>query len=149
MDKGTETGIVATILAYLCSRQPNLTDEEATERIIYGPSTSNQIERWWKELHERLEKYYKPSLSHYNPNNIRDREMVAYILIPIIQIDLFKDVVWNTHRIREQKDRDLQSGVPNHIFAFNSYCLKTYSSGVLSLVRHVAGPTLRKPGFSN
>ena len=32
--------------------------EEASETVIFGPSTANQIERWWKELHEKLEKFY-------------------------------------------------------------------------------------------
>ena len=55
-----------------------------------------------------------------DPKNTGDREMLAYILIPVIQreIDVFKDVVWNTHRIRHQKDTELPSGIPNHIFSF-------------------------------
>lgn len=38
-----------------------------------------QIERWWKELHERLEKYFKDKLiwlkneHHYNPHDATDR----------------------------------------------------------------------------
>ena len=38
-----------------------------------------QIERWWKELHERLEKYFKGKLiwlkneHHYNPHDATDR----------------------------------------------------------------------------
>ena len=38
-----------------------------------------QIERWWKELHERLEKYFKDKLTwlknehHYNPHDAKDR----------------------------------------------------------------------------
>eukprot|EP00794_Sanderia_malayensis_P000706 gene706-9204_t len=40
---------------------------------------SNQIERWWRELHERLEKYYKVHLAflkdqgHYDPDMDIDR----------------------------------------------------------------------------
>jgi len=47
--------------------------------VVYGPSTSNQIERWWKELHERMEKYFKDQLAwlkdqgHYNPHSDTDR----------------------------------------------------------------------------
>jgi hypothetical protein len=39
----------------------------------------SQIERWWKELHERLEKYFKVHLSwlkehgYYNPGDDNDR----------------------------------------------------------------------------
>lgn len=38
-----------------------------------------QIERWWRELHERLEKYFKEQLlwlkgqGHYNPHDETDR----------------------------------------------------------------------------
>ena len=38
-----------------------------------------KIERWWRELHERMEKYFKEQLNwlkdrgHYNPHSERDR----------------------------------------------------------------------------
>ena len=46
--------------------------------------------------------------------------ILAFILIPLLQreLDTFKDTIWNTHRIRHQKDTELPSGVPNHIFFF-------------------------------
>ena len=34
------------------------------------------------------------------------------------ELDIFKDTVWNTHRIRKQKDTYLPDGIPNHIFEF-------------------------------
>ena len=40
---------------------------------------NKQIERWWKELHERLEKYFKEQLAglkgegYYNPHDEVDR----------------------------------------------------------------------------
>lgn len=40
-----------------------------------------QIERWWRELHERLEKYFKPQLKrlaeegNYDPSDISDRSV--------------------------------------------------------------------------
>ncbi len=40
MDKGTETGVIATMHAYL--RQSN-GDMDPNETVIYGPSTSNQV----------------------------------------------------------------------------------------------------------
>ena len=45
---------------------------------------------------------------------------MAYLMIPILQkeVDEFKDVVWNPHRIRAQKDRMVPGGVPNHIYDF-------------------------------
>ena len=41
-------------------------------------------------------------------------------MVPIMQKenDTFVNVVWNTHRIRAQKDTFLPSGIPNHIFSF-------------------------------
>ena len=44
IDKGTETGVLATIHAYLCSKQVDVENEqEACDRVRYGPSTSNQV----------------------------------------------------------------------------------------------------------
>lgn len=79
MDRGTETGVMATMQAYLRNNKGNLADP--TDSVYYGPSTSNQIERWWKELHERLEKYFKEGLNwlitenHYDSNNSCDRQI--------------------------------------------------------------------------
>ena len=41
-------------------------------------------------------------------------------MIPIMQreVTTFVDVVWNCHRIREQRDTFLPDGVPNHIYSF-------------------------------
>ena len=55
------------------------------------------------------------------------RLLLAYIMIPIVQkeIDTFVDVVWNSHRIRDQKNTYLPDGVPNHIYSFaEKYGLK-------------------------
>ena len=46
---------------------------------ILGEIFFLQIERWWKELHERLEKYHKADLNwlkingHYDPSNETNR----------------------------------------------------------------------------
>ena len=43
IDKGPETKILSTMQAYLCSKQTDVfTEDEACDRVIYGPSTSNQ-----------------------------------------------------------------------------------------------------------
>jgi hypothetical protein len=55
IDKGTETGKMATVHVYLVNKYEVM--EHPMEAIIHGPSTSNKIERWWRDLHERLEKY--------------------------------------------------------------------------------------------
>ena len=41
-------------------------------------------------------------------------------MVPLIQkeLDVFREIVWNTHRIRVQKETHLPSGIPNHIYSF-------------------------------
>ena len=41
-------------------------------------------------------------------------------MVPLIQreVDIFKDNVWNIHRIRDQKVVYLPAGVPNHVYNF-------------------------------
>ena len=45
---------------------------------------------------------------------------MAYVMISMIQreLDEFKDIVWNPHRIRKQKETYMPDGIPNHIYAF-------------------------------
>eukprot|EP00794_Sanderia_malayensis_P013470 gene13470-14861_t len=60
IDKGTETGILTTMHSYLRSLHGDLADP--VDSILYGPSTENKIERWWKELLERMERFFKVQL---------------------------------------------------------------------------------------
>lgn len=48
------------------------------------------------------------------------RMLLAFLMIPVVQkqLDLFRTVVWNSHRIRVQKDTALPDGVPDHIYSF-------------------------------
>ena len=51
-------------------------------------------------------------------------------MIPVIQkeVDEFVAVVWNSHRIRAQKDQILPAGIPTHIYNFpENYGLKKCS----------------------
>jgi len=57
IDKGTEYGVMASIHAYLRSKCDDLDDP--IESVLFGPSTANKIERWWRDLHERMEKGLK------------------------------------------------------------------------------------------
>ena len=44
IDKSTETATLSTMIGYLCSLQTDvLTEDEACERVMYVPSTSNQV----------------------------------------------------------------------------------------------------------
>ena len=91
VDRGTETGKMATIHVYLLNKHEVMNDP--TDAIIYGPSTSNKIGRWWRELHERLEKFFKEQLTmllrgrEYDPHSALDRQLLAYVFIPVVQLE--------------------------------------------------------------
>ena len=46
--------------------------------------------------------------------------LLAYIMIPVVEKEPneFKELVWNTHRIRAQKDTFLPNSIPNHVYSF-------------------------------
>ena len=53
--------------------------------------------------------------------------LLAFIMVPLVQkeLDVFRETVWNTHRIRAQKDTVLPDGIPDHIYNFpEQYNLK-------------------------
>ena len=88
MDKGTETGKLATIHVFLLNKHGLMDDP--TDSIIYSSSTSNKIERWWCDLHEGLEAFFKEQLTvllrrERDPLNSTDRQLLAYVFIPIVQ----------------------------------------------------------------
>ena len=80
VDRGTETGKIASIHVFLRNKIGYL--EDAMDSIVLGPSTTNKIERWWRYIHERIEKYLKQQLSEllsnreYDPYNILDRKLL-------------------------------------------------------------------------
>ena len=104
LDKGTETGTMATIHVYLRDKQGDL--NKLADSVIFGPSTSNKIEGWGRDLHERMEKDIKTSLvlllntRDYDPQNLRDRKLLSYLFIPVLQreCNVFAKL-WNAHRI--------------------------------------------------
>ena len=48
------------------------------------------------------------------------RNLLAYIYIPVLQkeLDTFRVSVWNNHRMRKQRDKELRTGVPEHIYHY-------------------------------
>jgi len=44
--------------------------------------------------------------------------MLSYVYIPVIQneLDLFQTCVWNNHRIKKQRQKELSTGIPEHIY---------------------------------
>ncbi|PFX34097.1 hypothetical protein AWC38_SpisGene926 [Stylophora pistillata] len=126
VDRGTESGKMATIQVYLLNKHEVMNDP--TDAIIYGPSTSNKIERWWCELHERLEKFFKEQLTvllrgrEFDPHSVLDRQLLAYVFTPVVQreCDIFVRY-WNSHRIRVQDKLEIPARAPDHIFSFLGY----------------------------
>lgn len=46
------------------------------------------------------------------------RNLLAFIYIPVLQreLNIFKTTIWNNHRIRKQKNKELPTGLPEHIY---------------------------------
>ena len=81
MDHGTETGVMATMHCFLRHQQGDL--EDATDSVLFGPSTENIIERFWKELLERMERYFKDQLKKLLDDGEYDRENSFHRLISL------------------------------------------------------------------
>ncbi|ESP03486.1 hypothetical protein LOTGIDRAFT_171423 [Lottia gigantea] len=99
--------------------------EDPTNNIVYGPSTQ-KVEGWWRELHHRMELYFKEQLHQllesgsYDPENEVDRKLLSFVFIPVIQkeFDIFRQTVWNNHRGRKNRNKDLPCGIPEHIYLY-------------------------------
>ena len=125
--------------------------EDPSESVIFGKSTANQIKRWWRELHNRFEKYFKEQLTHlleqghYNPQNEIHRSIIAYVYIPVLEREMHLFVTnWNSHRIKFQKDTILPNGIPEHIYLFpEKYslerCVLSISEEQLQQVAELSG----------
>ena len=59
IDRDTETDIMSTMHCFLRAKHDDL--EDTTETILYGPLTQSKIERWWRELLDRMERFFKSS----------------------------------------------------------------------------------------
>ena len=48
------------------------------------------------------------------------RNMLAFVYIPVLQkeLDVFRTTIWNNHRSRYQRGKELPVGVPEHIYNF-------------------------------
>ena len=122
VDHDTETGKMATIQAYLASKV-NLFDNPL-DSDIYGKSTMKKIERFWRDLHEQMGKYFKAQLVEllchrkFIERDDTHRQILVYVYIPIIQreCNIFLQY-WNSHRIRAQRDTGLPAGILNVLFA--------------------------------
>ncbi len=167
MDRGTEqrteTGKLAAIHAFLRGKIGDM--EDSTDSVVYGPSTSNKIKRWWRDLYERMEIFFKSQLTQllqtraHDQCCVTDQRIMAYIFIPVVQreCDIFKNL-WTSHRIRHQQGLELTTGVPSHMFQFpenyggqdKSFHINTdaiseaaKASGVLDAPRHYIDEDLK------
>ena len=57
--------------------------EEATDSILYEPSTQNKIDRGWREVLERMKQYFKQQLNQlveegeHDPNDKQQTSLTA------------------------------------------------------------------------
>ena len=44
----------------------------------------------------------------------------TFVFIPVIQkeMDIFRQTIWNSHRVRSQKNPQMPKGIPNHLYSF-------------------------------
>jgi len=76
---------MATIHCFLREKRGDL--ENPTDAVLYGPSTQNKIERWWRDLHERMEMFFKDQLKslvesgEYDSSDKIDRHEI--LIVPI------------------------------------------------------------------
>lgn len=95
VDRGTETDTMTTVHCYLhqLSGTFDSVDELIQHCVMYGPSTANKIERWWRELHHRMESYFKEQLSdllnngQYDQTNQRGRLNCKICFLSMISLD--------------------------------------------------------------
>jgi len=89
VDRGTETDLLTSMHCYLLQLAGNFHDNPdfVEENILYRPSTANKIERWWRELNDRLEKFFKVPLNwllengHYDRTDQLDRYFINFMLL--------------------------------------------------------------------
>ena len=106
---------------------------DPTDSVICGPSAINKIERRRRDVHERLEKLFKQQLTvllqrrQYNPYFSHDRQLLAYVNVPIVQRECSNFVIVtgiHIEYIRAQDKLEIPTGIPNHMFAFpDNYCM--------------------------
>ena len=47
-------------------------------------------------------------------------QLLAFIYIPVTQkeLEIFRETIWNSHRVRSQKDAQMPKGIPSHLYSF-------------------------------
>ena len=63
-----------------------------------------------------------------------NRRLLAFIFIPVFQkeMDIFRETVWNSRRVRSQKDAQMPKGIPYHLYSFpEQYNANECGKGIL------------------
>ena len=49
-----------------------------------------------------------------------DRHRLAFVFIPVIQkeMDVFRETILNSDRVRSQKEAQMPKEIPNHLYSF-------------------------------
>lgn len=57
---------------------------------------------------------------YYDPDDEMDRHLLAFVFIPVIQkeMNIFRETIWNSHRVRSQNEAQMPKGIPNHLYSF-------------------------------
>ena len=100
--------------------------EAPTDSVIYGTSTDNKIERWWKELLERMVMYFNPiSAGGPPPSRFIPRHRHKYKPIDFKCSDF--QLLLPRHNLTKSKVPNLSGG---HVITLLSeaLCFTTYLS---------------------
>lgn len=122
-DRGTENVQVAALQIAL---RYNHDDEfSGYKSYILGKSTRNQrVEAFWNQVKRLATAYYMELFkkmvfeNHLDVNNKIHIQILQYCFGPLIRADLERArKEWNSHRIRKQKGRGIDGGVPNILYS--------------------------------
>ena len=89
----------------------------ATESSACGGTCTKDLKNSLKKLQQLLDQRF------YDPEDEEDRNMLAYVYVPIVQreIDLFVEL-WNNSRNRLQRNTLMPDGIPNVIHSCPEEC---------------------------
>ena len=52
-------------------------------------------------------------------------------------MDIFRETIWNSHRVKSQKDAQVPKGIPNHLYSFpRQYGAEDCGMKTLKLIYH-------------
>lgn len=121
-DAGTENVVVRDIQIAL--RYEHTDNMAAFNSFLTGTSPSNQrIEQFWSTLRTGFSAFWRNhfrdmvDMGILNINDAIHLEFLRFCFMPLIQNDLYKFTrLWNNHRIRQQRNSEVPSGIPNVLY---------------------------------